>query len=267
MHRLLSNCWRTIEIILGRFPLKADKKSSEKFSVEGAEATLEAMRSFSRILRHFSMKREVLWLYEKFGEEICNLEELREFINSNGAEKKSWPMSRVDALGLDLLFENALISGSLSSNCWKHVVRAVEFCTELERHQFCLTKSANTSYEQTSEVHGLRDLLGKPSQKDLSLKTIGKVLDELMLKIHAFFENAARQLNLPSFVALLDFIVAANENNLKYSDNGRIPESCALLQRISKLVIGSAARPQIHLMKIWSTVSGHLVGLNICQAM
>ena len=61
------------------------------------------------------------------------------------------------------------------------MVRAVEYVAELERHQFTLTKSANTSYE--TQVDGLRDLLGKPSQKDLSLRTVGKVLDELMLKV------------------------------------------------------------------------------------
>lgn len=252
MNRILSNCWGTIQTVLSRFPLK-DRKS-DKFSVEGAEATLEAMKSFSRILRHYSMKREILWLFEKFGEEICNLEDLREFINSN-PEKKPWTMTRIDALGLDLLLESALICGTISPGCWKHVIRAIEYVAEMERHQFNLLKSANTAYEGNSE--GLKDLLGHPTQKDLNLKTTGKVLDELMLKIHRLFENSAMKLNLKILCQLLDLVVAANENNLKYSENKRIAETCALIQRISRLVVDSSDRPKIHLMKIWSNVYAH----------
>ncbi|KAE9548536.1 hypothetical protein FO519_008250 [Halicephalobus sp. NKZ332] len=254
MNRILSNCWGTVQTILSRFPLKSDKKS-EKFSVEGAEATLEAMKSFSRILKHYSMKREILWLFEKFGEEICNLEELRDFVNSN-TEKKSWTMTRIDALGLDLIFENSLVSATISPGCWKYVVRAIEYVAEMERHQFNLLKSANTAYEGSTE--GLKDLLGHPNQKDLNLKTTGKVLDELMLKIHRLFENAAQKLNLENLCQLLDFLVGANENNLKYSENKRISETCSLIQRISRLVVDSSNRPKIHLMKIWSIVYLHL---------
>uniref|UniRef100_A0A7E4VEJ0 DUF1981 domain-containing protein n=1 Tax=Panagrellus redivivus TaxID=6233 RepID=A0A7E4VEJ0_PANRE len=264
MHRLLSGCWATIQGILSRYPLKNGAKTaseSVKFTPDGAEATLEAMRSFCRILRHFSMGREILWLFEKFGEEICNLEELTEFVQAPGSEKKSWPVHRVDVLGIDLLLENALPCGTLSPGTWKYVVRAIEYVAELERHQFQMTKTANTTFESTSNgatVEGIRDLLTSKLEI-LPLKTLGRVLDELMLKTHGLFDLAACQLTLPALSAFLEALVSANETNLKYSDEGQRDGTKALfvLQKMNSTVIAASGRPLVHLMRIWPIISAH----------
>lgn len=58
-------------------------------------------------------------------------------------------------------------------------------------------------------------------------------------------------------------MVTSNEDILKYSDVqlDRALESSNILQRISRIVVGSANRPLIHLMKIWNAVKEHFVEL------
>lgn len=69
----------------------------------------------------------------------------------------------------------------MAPSSWKHTVRTTEYVTELEKYLFRLTKMANLTYD-ASEV-SLADLLGKIVPNELSLATVGRVLDELMLKI------------------------------------------------------------------------------------
>lgn len=52
---------------------------------------------------------------------------------------------------------------------------------ELEKYSFRLTKTAHTTYDVNET--SLNDLLAKVSQNELSLANVGRVLDELMLKI------------------------------------------------------------------------------------
>lgn len=80
-----------------------------------------------------------------------------------------------------MLLDNCIECGTMASASWKHTVRTIEYVTELEKYLFRLTKTANIQYD-ASEV-SLADLLGKIVPNELSLATVGRVLDELMLKI------------------------------------------------------------------------------------
>jgi hypothetical protein len=95
--------------------------------------------------------------------------------------KKPWRINRIDALCIGLLLDNCIECGTLSPACWKHTVRTIEYVMELEKFAFRLTKTANITYD-ASEI-SLADLLGKVAQNELSLATVGRVLDELMMKI------------------------------------------------------------------------------------
>lgn len=46
------------------------------------------------------LSSEITWIFERIGEEVCLLEDLRQFIiKSTGAEtKKPWRINRIDAL-------------------------------------------------------------------------------------------------------------------------------------------------------------------------
>lgn len=147
---------------------------------------------------------------------------------------------------------------------WKHTVRTIEYVTELEKYLFRLTKTVNVNYD-ASEV-SLAGLLNKIVPNELSLSTVGRVLDELMLKIDGFFEDAPKILNLPSMSALLSALCTADEDNLRNTEGSTakvvaevyVP-SCAL-PKVSRLVSGSVQkRPLIHRMRIWSTVKDHFI--------
>jgi hypothetical protein len=112
--------------ILSKFSLKLDKKgSADKLQTDGVEATLEATTSLLKLLmklRKFlssacyilcfyfckllliqqipGLSSEITWVFERIGEEVCLLEDLREFtIKSTGSEtKKPWRINRIDAL-------------------------------------------------------------------------------------------------------------------------------------------------------------------------
>lgn len=45
------------------------------------------------------LDKEIVWLFERLGEDICRLEDLRDFLKIAGETKKLWRVSRVDALG------------------------------------------------------------------------------------------------------------------------------------------------------------------------
>uniref|UniRef100_A0A914C014 Mon2/Sec7/BIG1-like HDS domain-containing protein n=1 Tax=Acrobeloides nanus TaxID=290746 RepID=A0A914C014_9BILA len=260
--RLIRSCWRTITEILTRFPLKVSKKSShEKTIVDGTEASLESMRTLCTTLLNFKLDKEVLWLYEKLGEHVTDLEELREFIVKNADSKKVFPMTRLDALGMDLLLDNAIQCGTLSNACWKYVVRGIQYATELERYLFRITKNSNTGYDVAEK--GLRELLENFGQNELPVPIVGKILDELMLKIDCLLDTAVKTLNLNSICSFLAIMVSSNEDILKYSDSqiDRALESCNIIQRISRLVVGSSTRPLVHRMKIWCTTKEHFVEL------
>ena len=152
------------------------------------------------------MSAELAWLYAQVGEEICVLEELREFVvrNSGGGDatiseqaakestspphssssassRKPWRLSRLDALGIALLIDNAIEAATIAPRCWRYVVRAIEYAGELERYSFRLTRTAHTNYDASAA--SLNALLANHAQNELSLAIVGRVLDELMLKI------------------------------------------------------------------------------------
>ncbi|KAI6204147.1 DUF1981 domain-containing protein [Aphelenchoides besseyi] len=209
---------------------------------------------------------EITWIFERIGEEICLLEDLREFVvKSVGIEtRKPWRINRIDALCIDLVLENCVECGTLSWSCWKYTVRTIEYVVELERYLFRLTKTANTVYD-ASEV-SLNDLLGKISQNDLSLATVGRVLDELMLKIDSLFEDAPKVLNLPALCKFIGAMCTADEDHLRTIENAAssvileiyVPSS--ELTRISRVVVsGAQKRPLAHLMRTWGAVKDHLI--------
>jgi hypothetical protein len=90
-----------------------DKKgASDKLQTDGVEATFEATTSLLSLiikLRRFKvlflfkflgLSSEITWIFERIGEEVCLLEDLRHFvIKSSGSEnKKPWRINRIDAL-------------------------------------------------------------------------------------------------------------------------------------------------------------------------
>ncbi|KAI6208663.1 DUF1981 domain-containing protein [Aphelenchoides besseyi] len=263
----LASSWSTVLSILTKFSLKLDKKcSTEKLQTDGVEATFEATASLLKLLLKLRLGSEITWIFERIGEEICLLEDLREFVvKSVGIEtRKPWRINRIDALCIDLVLENCVECGTLSSSCWKYTVRTVEYVVELERYLFRLTKTANTVYD-ASEV-SLNDLLGKISQNDLSLATVGRVLDELMLKIDGLFEDAPKVLNLPALCKFIGSMCTADEDHLRTIENASssvileiyVPSS--ELSRISRVVVsGAQKRPLAHLMRIWGAVKDHLI--------
>ncbi|KAI1709590.1 hypothetical protein Ddc_13841 [Ditylenchus destructor] len=255
-------------MIRGRAILKRKGTSeSSKILVDGAELTLDCMGSLCAILLHFGMDKEMCWLYERLAEEVCQLEELRQLVTSgkDSASKKSLStlLNRSDAKAIDLILTGAVQCGSLANNVWKYVVRCVEYVSELERYLFQLIKQqTNFDTSSVSETHvSLRDLLSRCPQHELSASTMGKVLDELLLEIDSFFEKAPAKLSLPSLCTLLEALITANENNLKYSNISLPPVSlittlCIFLQRMNQLVCGVKDR---HLMRTWTSVKDHLV--------
>lgn len=240
---------------------------------------------------------EITWIFERIGEEVCLLEDLRQFIiKSTGSEsKKPWRINRIDALckllslykynsnfflGIGLLLDNCIECGTMAPTSWKHTVRTIEYVAELEKYLFRLTKTANIQYD-ASEV-SLADLLGKIVPNELSLATVGRVLDELMLKIDgwdlpnqtklktinlfSFFEDAPKILNLPSLCALLSVMCTADEDNLRNIEGvpvkivAEVYVPACSLPRISRLVSGSVQRRLlVHRLRIWGTVKDHFV--------
>lgn len=75
------------------------------------------------------MDKELFWIYEKLGEEVCQLEDIRHLIMQKNfllgiANKKPYFMlNRNLGLGIDLIIENAIECGSLNSKIWKYFVR------------------------------------------------------------------------------------------------------------------------------------------------
>ncbi|KAI1709572.1 brefeldin A-inhibited guanine nucleotide-exchange protein 3 [Ditylenchus destructor] len=270
----IASCWSSLLAILTRFSPRIQERKgmseSSKILVDGAELTLDCMGSLCAILLHFGMDKEMCWLYERLAEEVCQLEELRQLVTSGkeSASKKSLStlLNRSDAKAIDLILTGAIQCGSLANNVWKYVVRCVEYVSELERYLFQLIKQqTNFDTSSVSETHvSLRDLLSRCPQHELSASTMGKVLDELLLEIDSFFEKAPAKLSLPSLCTLLEALITANENNLKYSDVSSPPASlittsCIFLQRMNQLVCGVKDRHLIHLMRTWTSVKDHLV--------
>ncbi|CAD5208155.1 unnamed protein product [Bursaphelenchus xylophilus] len=259
--------WSTILYLLTKFSLSLDRKNmADKIQIDATEATFDATLSLMYLLMKLRLSSELIWVFERIGEEICLLEDLREFIYQNiGLEtKKPWRINRIDALCLGILLDHSIDVGVLSPQSLKYTVRVIEYIVELERYSFRLTKTANTTYDANET--SLNGLLSKVSQNELSLATVGRVLDELMLKIDTFFDTASKSLNLHALCHLLKFLCTADEDNLRnieitQSKNAVdvIISSCAL-PRISRIVTGSVqGRPQIHLMRIWGAVKEHLV--------
>lgn len=74
------------------------------------------------------MDKEMVWIYEKMGEEICQLEELRHLTSCNqlafGSLKKPWQLlNRNDAFAIAIMMENTIQYSKLSNGVWKYVVR------------------------------------------------------------------------------------------------------------------------------------------------
>lgn len=59
--------------------------------------------------------------------------------------------------------------------------RAIEYAIEMERFLFRLTKASNTSYDASED--SLRGMLYDDSQSDLPLATLGRALDDILLRI------------------------------------------------------------------------------------
>lgn len=75
-----------------------------------------------------AMDKEMIWVYEKLGEEICQLEELRQLTSNNQVAsnnlKKPWQLlNRNDAFAIAIIMENAIQYSKLSNGVWKYVVR------------------------------------------------------------------------------------------------------------------------------------------------
>ncbi|CAD5205761.1 unnamed protein product [Bursaphelenchus okinawaensis] len=264
---LFAASWSTVLYLLTKFSLSLDRKNlADKIQIEATEATFEATVSLMHLLMKLELSSEIIWVFERIGEEICLLEELRDFIYQNvGLEtKKPWRINRIDALCMGILIDHSIDVGVLSAQSLKYTVRVIEYIVELERYSFRLTKTANTNYDANET--SLNGLLAKVSQNELPLATVGRVLDELMLKIDTFLDTASKNLNLHALCHLLKFLCTADEDNLrnieiKPTKNAIdvIISSCAL-PRISRIVTASIhGRPQSHLMRIWGTVKEHLV--------
>lgn len=62
--------------------------------------------------------------------------------------------------------------------------RAMEYAIETERYLFRLTKASNTSYDASEE--SLRGMLYDDSQSELSLATLGRALDDILIRIDRY---------------------------------------------------------------------------------
>lgn len=74
------------------------------------------------------MDKELLCIYEKLGEEVCQLEDIRQIIAKKSFlpgnfKKSNFLLNRNAAFSIDLLIENAIECGTLNNKIWKYVVR------------------------------------------------------------------------------------------------------------------------------------------------
>jgi hypothetical protein len=78
--------------------------------------------------------KQAAWVFERIGEEVALLENLRELtrrkkttpISLSGSQdpsKRQWRMHNTDVMGVDLVLRNALEVINLDSSSAKHVIR------------------------------------------------------------------------------------------------------------------------------------------------
>lgn len=70
----------------------------------------------------------MIWIYEKLGEEVCQLEGLRQlteaYTSAASKFKKPWLLlSRNDAFAIGIMIDNAIRSDTMPSGAWKYVIR------------------------------------------------------------------------------------------------------------------------------------------------